>query len=116
MGRKETDGWTIVTIAEGAAYGVRYADLDTTWAGARAIAGIVADAQPVEGALRVFYTGSATSEVDGRTCAEDRGNVMDDDGTRIPVADVGRIADVIDLAANEQAIADSVADWYAYAV
>lgn len=112
MGKNEKDGWTIVTIAEGATYGVRYADLDTSWVGASAVAGIVASLHPD---LRVFYTSSATSEVDGRTWPEDRGHIMEDDGTRVPVADIGKIADVIDLAANEQAIADRVADWYANA-
>ena len=81
--------WTIAYRNPRANRFKRVTDLATTWDGAVEVAGRFAGK-----GLDIWVTTNAASEAAGHTCAEDVGNILSNNGTRVRVFDTGSMAEL----------------------
>lgn len=81
--------WTLAYRKPKANRFERVANWDGTWAQAREVAGLFAEANP---GLQVFYVPSAASDASGHTFHEDRGNILTDTGRRVKIRETGSLS------------------------
>lgn len=86
---KDATFWTLAYRKPRANRFKRVTDLATDWHGAMAAAELFTGK-----GIEVWVTTNAAAEAAGYTCAEDVGNILSNNGTRVRVVDTGTLADL----------------------